>query len=132
MAAITKGANVNMDTDSGMRAGHIGYLLAGEAIAKGDACYIKGSDGKVYKSIGTAANEAAMVHGLAPDAAAAGEAVSLYSAPSIWEYGAALTPGTAVFLGLVAGQFDTAAQVGHPAPVGHVVDAARIRIIVHA
>lgn len=130
MAAITKSANVNMDTDSGMRAAHIGHLLAGEAIAKGDACYIKGSDGKVYKAIGTAANEAANVVGLAPDAAAAGEAVSVYGAFSIWEYSTGMTPGTAVYLGLVAGGLDTVAQLGHPTPVGHVVDAQRIRIIV--
>lgn len=132
MAAITKSANVSLDTDSGMRAGHVGFLLAGEAIAKGDMCYIKGADGKVYRSINTAANEAAMCHGLAPDAAAAGEAVSLYSSPAIWEYSTGLTPGVAVFLGAVAGGLDTAAGTGHPLPVGHVVDAQRIRIIVHA
>ena len=132
MAAITKSVNISMDTNSGMRAGTISGKVAGEAIAKGDACYIKGSDGKIYRSIGTAANEAAMVHGLAADAAAANEAVTLYGAPSIWEYSTGLTPGTAVFLGLVAGGLDTAAQIGHPAPVGHVVDAQRIRIIVLA
>ena len=132
MAAITKSANVSMDTDSGMRAGHIGGKLAGEAIAKGDACYIKGSDGKIYRSIGTAVNEVAKVHGLAPDAAAAGEAVSLYGGFSIWEYATGLTPGVDIFLGLVAGQLDTVAQVGHPLPVGHVVDAQRIRITVNS
>lgn len=131
MAAITKSANISMDTVSGMKPSTISGKVAGEAIAKGDACYIKGSDGKIYRSIGTAANEAANVHGLAADASAAGEAVTLYGAGGIWEYSTGLTPGAAVYLGLVAGGLDTAAQVGHPTPVGHVVDAQRIRIAVY-
>ncbi|MBA2672027.1 MAG: DUF2190 family protein [Gemmatimonadetes bacterium] len=130
MAAITKSTSVNIDASSGMYVSTISGKLAGEAIAKGDACYIKGSDGKIYRSINTSANEAAMVHGLAADAAAAGEAVSLYSAGAIWEYSTGMTPGTEVFLGAVAGGLDTAAGTGHPLPVGHVVDAQRIRISV--
>jgi hypothetical protein len=132
MAAITKSATAGMDADSGMRAGHIGWLIAGEAIAKCDMCYIKGSDGKVYKSINTAVNEAAKCHGMAPDAASAGEAVSLYGGFSIWEYSTGLTPGVDVFLGAVAGGLDTAAGTGHPLPVGHVVDAQRIRLTVNS
>lgn len=131
MAAITKSVDVSMDPVSGMYVSTISGLIAGEAIAKGDACYIKGADGKVYRSIGTAANEAAGVMGLAFAAAPAGEAVTLYGAGAIWEYSTGMTPGIPVFLGLVAGQLDTAAQLGHPAPVGHVVDAQRIRITVN-
>ena len=132
MAAITKSATVNMDAVSGMKPSTISGKLAGEAIAKGHACYLKGADGKIYKSIGTAANEAAKVHGFAADAAAINEAVTLYGAGAIWEYGTALTPGVDVFLGLVAGELDTVAQLGHPLPVGHVVDAQRIRITVYS
>lgn len=131
MAAITKSADVSMDDASGMYVSTISGKIAGEAIAKGDACYIKGADGKIYRSINTAANEAANVHGLAFAAAAAGEAVTLYGAGAIWEYSTGMTPGAAVFLGAVAGGLDTAAGTGHPAPVGHVVDAQRIRITVN-
>lgn len=133
MAAVTKSANVSMDTVSGSKAGTISGKIAGEAIAKGDACYIKASDGKIYKSINTAANEAAHVHGLAADAAAANEAVTLYSAPSIWEYSdGLLSPGADIYLGAVAGGLDTAAGTGHPTPVAHAVDSQRIRVVVHS
>ena len=130
MAAITKSVDVSMDAASGMYCSTISGKLAGEAIAKGDACYIKGSDGKIYKSINTAANEAAGVHGLAFAGAAINEAVTLYSAGSIWEYSTGLTPGAAVYLGAVAGGLDTAAGTGHPTPVGHAYDAQRIRVSV--
>lgn len=132
MAAITKSANVSMDTVSGSKAGTISGKLAGEAIAKGDACYIKAADGKIWKAINTAANEAANVAGLAADSAAVGEAVTLYSAPSIWEYSdGLLTPGALVYLGAVAGGLDTAAGTGHPTPVAHAIDSQRIRVVVH-
>lgn len=134
MAAVTRSANVSMDTVSGSKAGTISGKIAGAAIAKGDACYIKGSDGKIYPAIGTAANEAANVFGFAADAAALNEAVTLYSAPSIWEYSdGLLTPGALLYLGLVAGQLDTAVQLGHPGgPVAHAIDSQRIRVIVLA
>lgn len=133
MAAVTRSANVSMDTVSGSKAGTISGKLAGEAIAKGDACYIKGSDGKIYKAINTALNEAANFYGLAADKADANEAVTLYSAPSIWEYSdGLLTPGAVLYLGAVAGGLDTAAGTGHPTPVAHAVDTQRIRVIVHA
>lgn len=131
MAAITKSTDVSMDPVSGMFASTISGKIAGEAIAKGDMCYIKGSDGKIYRSINTAANEAANCHGLAFAAAAAGEAVTLYGAGAIWEYGTGLTPGAAVYLGASAGGLADAAGTGHPTPVGHVVDAQRIRITVN-
>lgn len=133
MAAITKDATrVGMDAASGMFAGQVSGKIAGEAIAKGDACYIKGSDGKVYKAINTAANEAANVIGLAADAAEAGEAVTCYSAPSIWDYAnGTLTPGALIYLGAVAGGLDTAAGTGHPGALAHAIDQYRIRIAVH-
>jgi hypothetical protein len=132
MAAVTKSANIAMDTVSGSKAGTISGKVAGEAIAKGDACYIKGSDGKIYKSINTAVNEAANVMGFAADGAAINEAVTLYSAPSIWEYSdALLTPGALLYLGAVAGGLDTAPGTGHPTPVAHAVDTQRLRVVVH-
>lgn len=130
MAAVTRSAQVSADTVSASKAGTVSGKIAGEAIARGDACYIKGSDGKIYKSINTAVNEAANVHGFAFAPAAAGEAVTLYGPPTIWEYSdGLLTPGVLLYLGAVAGQLDTAAGTGHPTPVATAIDASRIKIV---
>lgn len=102
----------------------ISGLLAGEAIAAGDACYIK-NDGLVWKSTGTAANAAAKVRGFAAQAAAVGEAVTLYWGVN-FRYGAGLTPGADVFLSATAGLLDSAATTGGTAPIGFCVDATRI------
>jgi hypothetical protein len=102
-------------------------LIAGEAISAGMPCYIKASDGKVYKSNGTSANEAAAVHGWAAQAASAGEAVTL-----VWDvrirYGAGMTPGTKLYVATTAGTLVDAATTGGTAPVGFVVDATRIHV----
>jgi hypothetical protein len=101
-------------------------LKAGEAIAAGDACYIK-SDGLAWKSTGAAANAAAQVYGYACQAASVGEAVTL-----AWDvrfrYGAALTPGTKIFLSATAGLIGDAATTGGTAPIGVVVDATRVHL----
>lgn len=103
-------------------------LRAGEAIAAGDACYVK-SDGLVWKSIGTAANAAAKVRGFAFAAAAVGEAVTLYWDVNFY-YGAGLTPGADVFLSATAGggAIADAASTGGTAPIGYVVDATRVHL----
>jgi hypothetical protein len=102
-------------------------LLAGEAIAAGDACYIK-SDGKVWLSTGAAANAAAKVRGFAAEAAASGEAVTLFWNVTL-RYGAGLTPGADYYLsGTTAGGLDTAASTGGTAPIGYAVDATRIYV----
>ena len=104
----------------------IAGLLTGEAIAAGDACYIK-SDGKIWRSIGTAANAAAKVHGFALEACASGEACTI-----MWDvnvrYGAGLTPGTRYYVGAAAGALADAATTGGTAPVAFAVDATRIHV----
>lgn len=103
-------------------------LIAGEAIAAGDACYIKGADGLVYKSTGAAANEAANVDGFAPMKANSGEAVTLLTDLD-FHYGAALTPGVRYFLsGTTAGGLDTVASTGGVIAVARALDATRIRV----
>jgi hypothetical protein len=101
-------------------------LLAGEAIAAGDLCYIK-SDGKIWRSNGTAVNAAAKVIGIAMEACAVGEACTI-----MWNvnmrYGAGLTPGASLFASATAGAIDDAATTGGTAPIGYVVDATRIHI----
>jgi hypothetical protein len=99
-------------------------LYAGEAIAAGDACYIK-SDGKVWRSIGTAANAAAKVNGFAAMDCPSGEAVTLFY-HVCFRYGAGLTPGIPVYLSVTAGAIADAASTGGTAPIGFVVDATRI------
>lgn len=104
----------------------ISGLLAGEAIAAGDLCYIK-SDGKIWKSNGTSANAAAEVHGMACKAAAVGEAVTL-AFDVDFRYGAGMTPGAKLYLAATAGLIDGAATTGGVAPIGYVKDATRIHV----
>lgn len=105
----------------------ISGLLAGEAIAAGDACYIK-SDGKVWKATGAAANAAAKVDGFAATAAPVGEAVTLVFDVNFY-YGSGMTPGARIYLsGATAGAIADAASTGGTAPVGFVVDATRVRV----
>jgi len=102
--------------------------MAGEAIAAGDACYVKAADGLAWLSTGAAANAAAKVRGFAAAAAAVGEAVTLYSGVN-WYYGAALSPGADLFLsGATAGALADAASTGGTAPVGFVIDATRVHL----
>lgn len=104
----------------------ISGLLAGEAIAAGDACYVK-SDGKVWKSTGAAANAAAKVDGFAAREASVGEAVTLVFDVN-FRYGAGMTPGARIYLSTNAGLIADAASTGGTAPIGFVVDATRIRV----
>jgi hypothetical protein len=127
MAAITKSGTPSLTTvlpGAGHRVGS--GLLAGEAIAAGDPCYIK-NDGKAWLATGAAANAAAKVAGFAAVAAAVGEAVTLYTDVE-FRYGSGLTPGAQVFLGATAGALADAASTGGTAPIGLVVDATRIRV----
>lgn len=127
MAAITKVGTPSLcSVLPNASANKITGLLAGEAIAAGDACYIK-SDGKVWKSTGTAANAAAKVHGWAGVAAAAGEAITLLFDVNL-EYGSGMTPGADIFLSATAGLIGDAATTGGTAPIGVVIDATRIRV----
>ena len=59
-----------------LAANRISGSLAGEDVAAGDACYI-GSDGKVRRSSGAAAGDAADVRGFVTTEAESGRAVSL-------------------------------------------------------
>lgn len=82
MALITRKTNVTL-AKSYQANNTVGSgLIAGEALSSGDACYIKASDRRVYKSGGTMANtgvENAQVHGFVLKAAAIGEPVTMYS-----------------------------------------------------
>ena len=126
MAAIAKSGTPSLCSVLPGQDKTISGLLAGEAIAAGDACYIK-SDGKVWKSTGTADNAAAKVHGFAAKASAVNEAVTLVFDVN-FRYGAGLTPGAPVFLATTAGTLEDAATTGGKEAIGFCVDATRIRV----
>lgn len=126
MAAITKSGTPSISSLTPGQDKTIVGLVAGEAIAVGDPCYIK-SDGKVWISTGAAANAAAKVRGWALQAAAVNEAVTLVFDVNI-RWGAGMTPGADVFLGATAGALADAASTGGTAPIGFVVDATRIHV----
>ena len=104
-------------------------LVAGEALLTAAPCYIKASDGKVYMSNGTAANEAAKVHGFTGKSYASGEPVTLWKDGIIFEYGTGLTPGATLYVGATAGRLDTAATTGDGAGVATVLTATHIQVV---
>lgn len=125
MASVAKSGQPSVSTSVPPTNCQLSGLYAGEALAAGDACYIKTSDGKVYRSNGTAANAAAVVDGFTPSDVPIGEVVTL-----MWHvnfrYGAGLSPGSFVYLDTTAGGLSDAATTGGTVPIGRVVDATRI------
>jgi len=102
-------------------------MLAGEAIAAGDLCYLR-NDGLVMRSSGAAVAAAAAVIGFAAISAPVGEAVTL-----LWDvnlrYGSGLIPGTKLYLSAtVPGGLADVASTGGVSPIGYVVDATRVHI----
>lgn len=95
-------------------------LVAGEAIAAGDPCYIR-NDGLALRSNGTAATAAAKVDGWATVDYATGMPMTLYYNCHL-SYGPGnAVPGTRLFVSATLGQLDTAATTGGTAAVA-VVD----------
>lgn len=126
MAEVTRTGTPTVSTPYPGKEHFVVGLLAGEAIAGGDACYIK-SDGKVWKATGAAANAAAKVMGFATKAADAGEAVTLAHHLNI-AYGPNVTgtpseEGAELFLsGTVPGGLADAASTGGTAAIAVVLD----------
>ncbi len=125
MASITKVVPVSIATPVPDPEHSLSGLYAGEAIAGGDACYIKTSDGKIWRSIGTAANAAAEVDGYAACDAAVGDPLTLYYGIR-FQYGSGLSPGSFLYLDTVAGGLSDIATTGGTAKIGRVIDATRI------
>lgn len=110
-------------------------LLAGEALAGGDAVYIKASDGRVYKASGAAANEAASCKGFAAKVASAGEAMTILRNGVHLAYGPNVSgtpsnPGARLYLSsTVPGNLADAATTGDGVGVCFVIDTdGRIEI----
>jgi hypothetical protein len=129
MAAVAKSGTPSLATTLPGPEHSLSGQTAGEALAAFDACYIKASDGKIYKSTGAAANAAAKVRGYAAAAYASGDTnVTLYRGVRV-RYGASLTPGTDLYLsGTTAGALVDAASTGGTAPIGWVVDDTRVEL----
>src|SRR6266566_4102791 len=125
MASITKVVPVSISTPAPDPEHSLSGLYAGEAIASGDACYIKTSDGKIWRSIGTAVNAAAEVDGFAASDAAVGDPLTLYYGVR-FQYGAALSPGSFLYLDTVAGGLSDVATTGGTVKIGRVIDATRV------
>lgn len=132
MATLTRTA-ASMDTSTGMFAPQVcGNLYAGAALDAGAPCYIKASDGKVYMSNGTAADEAATFDGFVPRACRIGEAVTLFGVGARFRYGTGLTVGALLYVSATAGRLDDAATIGGTAPVAKVLNGGTdIRVIVN-
>jgi hypothetical protein len=129
MALVTRDSAASMDASTGMIAPQITGCIAGENLDVVSPCYIKGSDGLVYMSNGTAANEAAKFDGFNARAARAGQAVTLFGLGARFHYAASgLTPGATLYIGATAGRLDTAATTGDAVGVARAINATDIRV----
>ena len=119
----TRATGPDMDTSTGMYAPQITGLIAGEDLLACAPCYIKGSDGKIYQSNGTAATAAADVVGFSVEARKAGQACTLRALGTRLGYcdAGTLTPGAKYFLAATAGRLDTAATTGGTVAIARAV-----------
>jgi hypothetical protein len=112
MTLVTRASNASLDTSTAMYAPQVTGLVAGENLELLGPCYIKSSDGKVYKSNATANNEAAEFAGIAPRAALAGEPVTLYGLGTRFRIATGLTVGDLFYVGATAGRWDDGPTTG--------------------
>jgi len=130
MALITRATTASMDASTGMFAPQITGLVAGEVLDVASPCYIKTSDGKVYMSNATGANEAAEVAGFnARAVAAADQPVTLFGVGARFSYGTSLTIGNILYVGATAGRLDTGSTTGDAFGIAQVITATDIVIL---
>jgi len=111
MTLIARSLLASLDINQQHQA--VAGLIAGAALDVCAPCYIKSSDGKVYMSDATAANEAAEVVGFTPRAVPIGQPVTLFGPGSRFKYSdSLLTPGDKYYLGATAGRLDAAPTTG--------------------
>ncbi len=129
MAEVAKSGTPSYSSVTPPQSETIVGLLAGEAIAAGDACYIRAVDTRIMRATGAANTAPADVAGFAFVAASIDDPVTLVTSGN-FRYGAAMTATTRLFLsGTVAGGLADAASVGGLAPIAVAIDATRIRIL---
>lgn len=124
MADLTRIAAPSFDS-SNPSLPKITGLVAGEALLNGDLVYIK-SDGKVWKSNGTAATAPAKAVGMVGLDCAVNEACTILCRGWRWNYGTGLTPGAKYYVSATAGLLADAATTGGTTPVAHAVSATDI------
>lgn len=129
MSLVTRSSSASLDTVTAMKAPQITGLYAGEDLDIAAPCYIKSSDGKVYMSNGTAANEAAEVIGFSARAVKSGEPVTVFGKGARFQYGSSLTPGDVYYVGATKGRLDTAATTGDAVGVAQAITSTDIRVI---
>lgn len=128
MADIAKVGSPSLSSIDYPACNKISELKAGEALGAWDACYVKASDGLVYKATGAANTRPAHVDGYSMKAVSVGQAVTLSEGNCNVGYGSGLTPGTEVFLsGATAGGIADAASTGGLTRLGVILDDSRIR-----
>lgn len=116
MPAISKSGEPSISTGSPSFEHQFAGLIAGEAIAAGDACTIN-SSGKIMKR-----TEDTAFRGVAARATPAGDSATLWHGVN-FHYGSGLTPGIEVYLDdAVAGGLNTTGTIS----VGFALDATRI------
>lgn len=130
MALLTPSTDISVDMISAEHAPQIADLVAGENLLAGAPVYIKSSDGKVYMSNGTAANEAAECVGFTARAAVARQKITIFGKGVRFRYSdGALTPGDKYYIGTTAGRLDTATTTGDNVGVAQAITASDIRVI---
>jgi len=132
MANVSKTGTPTISTPAPTKESLLTGLLAGEALAGGDAVYVKTSDGALWIATGAALNEAAEAIGLVCTPASAGEpaTVALFGSGIMFGYGpnvsgTATAAGTALYLG-TGGALANAATTGGIFPVAWAVGDGRI------
>lgn len=126
MAEVARVAGASMDASTGMFAGQITGLVAGEDLDAVAPCYINSTDGKLYMSNGTALNEAAEFVGFTPHARLEGEACTVFNIGARFHYGSGMTPGALLYIFTTAGELGDAATTGGVNPVARVITATDI------
>jgi hypothetical protein len=130
MSLVTKASDASLDAASAMYAPQRSGLTAGAAIDALAPCYIKESDGLVYMSDGTAANEAASFDGFSPKAYASGDTnVTLFGIGTKMRYATGLTPGANYYIAATAGRLDTAATTGDAVGIVRAITATVVRVL---
>ena len=129
MALITRAADASMDVSTAQFASQVTGLYAGEDLDVAAPCYIASSDGKVYMSNGTSADEEAEIVGFTPRAVKSGQAVTLFGKGTRFRYGSGLTPGDKYYIGATNGRLDAATTTGDAVGVAQAVTATDIRVI---
>lgn len=100
-------------------------LVAGEALTIGDLVYIK-SDGKVWKTVGSAATAPAKAVGMVGLDCSVNEACTILARGWRWNYSTGLTPGAKYYVSGTAGLLSDVATTGGTTPVAFAITATDI------